>query len=72
MLWLVDEERALERMVKAGKTTKEISLVLVNKSENAIDKKTRRLGLELNKPKPKIDYEAFKQIMKEEFTETCL
>lgn len=59
-------------MVKAGKTKKEISLVLVNKSEDAIDKKTRRLGLEINKPKSKIDYEAFKQIMKEELTETCL
>ena len=70
MWWSKEEEEVLERMIKAGKTREEVRKVLVDRDDDALDRKAKKMDLSFDRPK--IDYEQFKKIMKEELTETCL
>lgn len=70
--WTSDELEILKQMADAGKTSKEISMVLVGRSIMAIESKSSELALSLAGPKPVIDLEAFKRLMQAESEIKCL
>ena len=61
--WTDQELSILRAMTEAGKKSEEISQVLVSRTVEAINNKASQLGLSMA-GKPKINFDAFKEMMK--------
>ena len=68
--WLAKEKEILEKMINANKTPEEVAMVLKGRTAGAIVRMAQKMKLSFYNPK--IDFEEFKKLMKEEVTETCL
>jgi hypothetical protein len=70
--WTTQEIAILRKMAMAGKTAREISVVLVGRTVMAIESKASEMGLSLAGPGPKINFQAYREIMKAEREVKCL
>lgn len=65
LFWSDKEEEILKKMVDACKTPKDVSEVLLNRSEDSVRCKAGSMGL-VWKSKPEIDMDAYARMMKGE------
>ena len=64
IFWTEEELKIVKEMGLAGKSMKDILSVLKSRSMDSVRKQLTLMGIDAQ-IKPEIDYEAFKQIMKE-------
>lgn len=65
-LWTAEEDSALKRLVKAGRTTLDITRVLETRSLAAVESRCKKLGLKTSRtPRPGVNTQLLNQMLKE-------
>ena len=61
--YIPEEDKIIREMAAAGKTIKEMAMVLTSRSQDALMMYCRRRGIELTVSKPEIDMQVFRKLM---------
>lgn len=62
MRWTEEEDQALRQLVEHGVALRAMRKVLRSRTEEAIVKRIRKLGLELQREVPVVDWDALKEL----------